>query len=63
MMSFADAIDEFGIELANMMLETEYNQYIAGISCHKSNPFDEIEFEMAEEDNFIEELYRMEEEF
>lgn len=62
MMSFADAIDEFGIELADMMLETEYNQYIAGISCHKKNSLYEIEFGV-KEDPFFEELYRMEKEF
>ena len=45
-----------------MMCETEYNEFIRGISFHKTNPVYEIEFGV-EEDPFFEELYRMEEEF
>ena len=61
MMSYADAVEKFGSGLADMMLECEYNEFIRGCTPHKKS-LDEIEFEMAEEDKFIEELYRMEEE-
>lgn len=62
MMNYSEAIEEFGIELADMMLECEYNEFIRGFRSHRKSS-DEIEFEMAEEDNFIEELCRVEEEF
>lgn len=62
MMNYIEAVNEFGINFANMMCETEYNEFIRGISFHKTNPVYEIEFG-AEEDPFFEELYRMEEEF
>lgn len=60
-MSYTEAVEEFGVGLANMMLESEYNEFIRGHVHHKKS-FDEIEFELAEEDKFIEELYRMEKE-
>ena len=61
MMSFAEAIEEFeDFNLADMMLESEYNQFIRGLSYKKSP--DRIEFELLEEEHFLEELRRVEEE-
>ena len=44
MLSYKEAIEEFGIEVADMMLEEEYNRYIRGlgyISNRKKRPTDE----------------------
>lgn len=31
MLDYKQAIEEYGIEIADMMLETEYNRYIRGL--------------------------------
>ena len=42
MMRYADAVEEFGSGLADMMLECEYNEFIRGCTPHKKS-LDEIE--------------------
>lgn len=44
MLNYKEAIEEYGIEVADMMLEEEYNRYIRGlgyISLRKRRPTDE----------------------
>lgn len=46
MLTYAQAIEEFGISLANIMLEEEYNQFIRGVSKEIYNPEEYIDFDV-----------------
>lgn len=60
MLSYKEAIDEFGTEIADMMLEEEYNRYIRGlgyISLRKKRPLDETLYINFEDDWKYESMY------
>lgn len=59
-LNYKEAIDEYGVEIADMMLEEEYNRYIRGlgyISNRKRRPTD-VTLYVSFEDNWdYEKLY------
>lgn len=60
MLSYKEAIEEYGTEIADMMLEQEYNQYIRGlgyISIRKKRPTDETLYINFEDNWDYEKLY------
>lgn len=59
MLSYSQAIEEYGYTVPYMMLETEYNQFIAG----RKNKYSEEELLNMYYDYKNEKLCRMEKEF
>lgn len=60
MLNYKEAIEEFGIEIADMMLEEEYNRYIRGmgyISNRKKRVTDETLYVNFEDNWEYEKLY------
>lgn len=61
MLDYKQAIEEFGIDVADLMLETEYNRYIMGlgyISNKKKRPVTDETLYVDIEDNWdYEKLY------
>ena len=59
MLNYKEAVEEFGIDIANCMLEEEYNQFIRGygyISIRRKKENEKQLFIIFDEDKY-EELY------